>query len=96
MLPQLPGSIHSLWGAAASSSAVPIGLAIAGQQEKEMEIPLTGAVRIDLDVRRDGPIGPSDEDKTKTLDQSSPTGLAPGESSDSPPEQGVPSKEDSV
>ena len=78
VLPQLPGSIHSLWGAAASSSAVPIGLAIAGQQEKEMEIPLTGAVRIDLDVRRDGPIGPSDEDATKALDQSTPTGLDPG------------------
>lgn len=95
VLPQLPGSIHSLWGAAASSSAVPIGLAIAGQQEKAMEIPLAGAVRIDLDVRRDGPIGPSGEDKARTLDQSSPAGLAPNKDADSPPEQGVPSKEDS-
>jgi len=58
VLPRLPASIRSIWGAAASSSAIPLRLAIASQEEKEMEFPVMGAVRIDLEVHRDGPVGP--------------------------------------
>jgi len=60
VLPRLPVSIRTLWAAASSSSAVPLQLALAQQQEIEMDVPIEGAVRIDLDVRREGPIGPGE------------------------------------
>ena len=58
VLPRLPGSVRSLWGAAASSSAIPLHLAIADQQEMLLDTPVLGAARIDLEIRRDGPLGP--------------------------------------
>ncbi len=60
VLPRLPGSIRSIWAAAASSSAVPLQLALAQQQELEMDVPVEGAVRIDLDIRRNGPLTPDE------------------------------------
>jgi len=72
VLPRLPGSIRSLWGAAASSSAIPLQLAIASQQEMQMEIPVMGSARIDLEVRRDGPVGPGSETDPLGASQRSP------------------------
>lgn len=72
VLPRLPGSIRSLWGAAASSSAIPLQLAIASQQELQMEMPVLGAARIDLEVRRDGPLSPSSETDSLGATQRSP------------------------
>jgi hypothetical protein len=75
VLPQLPASVRSLWGAAASSSAVPLQLAIAQQLEREMDRPILGAARIDLEVRRDGPLGPEStldpQDRETTGDEGS-------------------------
>jgi hypothetical protein len=96
VLPQLPGSVQSLWGAASSSSAVPLRLAIADQQEMDLEIPLVGAVRIDLDVRRDGPVGPREGVEGQILDSSSPSGEAAVEGSGASTGSDVPSKEGSV
>lgn len=57
-LPQLPGSMRSIWGAAPSGSAQPLGLAVAQQQERRLEIPVSGILRVDLEVRRREPVGP--------------------------------------
>ncbi len=73
ILPRLPDSIRSLWTAAASSSAVPLQLALAQQQEIALDVPVEGAIRIDLEVRRQGPLAPSE----------SPSGTEAGGSSDS-------------
>jgi hypothetical protein len=58
VLPRLPGSIQSLWTAAASSSATPLRLAIAQEQGLELDVPVEGAIRVDLEVRRQGPLAP--------------------------------------
>jgi hypothetical protein len=55
VLPRLPASVRSLWGAAASGSAVPLRSTIAQEQREEMPIPIDGGVRIDLEVRRREP-----------------------------------------
>ena len=73
VLPRLPGSIRSLWGAAASSSAIALQLAIASQQVMRMDIPVLGAARIDLEVRRDGPLGPSSQEDPRGASQGSPS-----------------------
>ena len=56
VLPQLPGSLRSIWGAAASSSAVPLNLAVADQHTLPLEVPVEGIARVDLEVRRRGPL----------------------------------------
>jgi hypothetical protein len=55
-MPRLPGSVRSLWSAAASGSAVPLRSTVAQQEREEMEIPISGLVRIDLEVRRREPV----------------------------------------
>lgn len=62
VMPQLPGSVRSLWSAAPSTSAIPLQLAIADQQEMRLDVPVLGAVRIDLEVHREGPLGPETSD----------------------------------
>ncbi len=57
VLPQLPGSVRSLWAAAASGGAVPLELALAQEDGIELETPVEGAVRIDLEVERREPLG---------------------------------------
>lgn len=54
-LPRLPGSIFSLWSAAPSGSAQPLNLAIAQQLGTELEMPVSGIVRLDLEVERPQP-----------------------------------------
>jgi hypothetical protein len=56
VLPRLPGSMQRVWSAAASKSAVPLGLAIAEVHAEELPWPLDGAVRIDLEVERGEPM----------------------------------------
>ncbi len=58
VLPQLPGSLRSIWGAAASGSALPLRLAVSQERVQPLEFPVEGAVRIDLEVRRREPVGP--------------------------------------
>lgn len=56
VLPQLPGSVRSIWGAAPSSSAVALGLAVAQQIVFEVDGPTQGIVRVDLEVERQEPL----------------------------------------
>lgn len=52
VMPRLPASVRSLWGAAGSSSSAPLRLAIAQQQRTPAGMPVDGLVRVDLEVRR--------------------------------------------
>ena len=54
VLPQLPHSMRSIWGAAASGSAVPLRLAVAQERVIGLDVPLEGILRIDLEVRQIG------------------------------------------
>ena len=56
VLPQLPASVRSLWSAAPSSSATPLKLAVAQESVIELEQPVEGIVRVDLQVQREGPL----------------------------------------
>lgn len=60
-MPRLPGSVRSLWSAAASGSATPLRLTIAQELREEMDAPIDGAVRVDLEVRRREPVAGSDQ-----------------------------------
>jgi hypothetical protein len=50
VMPHLPGSIKSIWRAANSSGAIPLGITVARQDVIDLERPLSGLVRIDLKV----------------------------------------------
>lgn len=56
VLPLLPGSIRSVWDAASSRSAVPLQLAVAEIEVVELETPVTGLVRVDLEVEHREPL----------------------------------------
>lgn len=56
IMPRLPGSVRSLWSAAASGSATPLRSTIAQEHREEVDVPMDGAVRIDLEVRRKDPV----------------------------------------
>lgn len=60
VLPELPGSLRSLWEAAASAGgAVALRSAIVQELHQPMAMPVDGLVRLDLDVRRrDEPASP--------------------------------------
>lgn len=60
VMPRLPGSVRSLWGAAASGSAVPLRSTVAQIETWPMDRPLQGLVRIDLTVRRRGHLASTD------------------------------------
>jgi hypothetical protein len=62
VMPRLPGSVRSLWYAAASGSATALGATIAQTHEEPMPVPVTGLVRVDLEVRRRDPVS-GDEEK---------------------------------
>lgn len=62
-LPRLPGSIRSLWGAAPSGGAVPLKLAVAQQRVELLERPISGIVRVDLEVRHREPQTLSGDDE---------------------------------
>ncbi len=61
VMPRLPGSVRSLWGAAGSGSVVGLRSTIAQEQRERMPMPVTGLVRIDLEVRRKEPLVGTDE-----------------------------------
>lgn len=56
VMPRLPGSVRSLWSAAASGSAAPLRATIAQKHEEPMPVPVSGLVRVDLEVRRRDPV----------------------------------------
>jgi hypothetical protein len=57
VMPRLPGSVRSLWGAAASGSAAVLRTTVAQEKREALEVPMQGLVRIDLEVRRRQPLG---------------------------------------
>jgi hypothetical protein len=61
-MPRLPGSVRSLWGAAASGSAVALRAAVVQEKSETLAVPVQGVVRIDLEVRRREPSTGDDED----------------------------------
>jgi hypothetical protein len=55
-MPRLPGSVRSLWSAASSGSAAPLRTTIAQEVRQEMDVPVDGLVKVDLEVRRREPV----------------------------------------
>lgn len=53
-LPQLPGSVQSLWRAADPAAYEALELAWVPSASLESDVPLSGVTRVDLEVRRDG------------------------------------------
>jgi hypothetical protein len=72
VLPRLPGSMQSIWTAAASKSAVALNWVVAQEHAERLELPMAGAVRIDLKVLRPDPV--------TSADGSSPEGSSGGDS----------------
>jgi hypothetical protein len=68
VMPRLPGSVRALWGAASSDSAVPLRVTIAQEQDETLSIPISGLVRVDLEVRRRDPVT-GEEMTPKTPDE---------------------------
>ncbi len=66
IMPRLPGSVRSLWSAAASGSATPLRSTIAQEHREEVDVPVDGAVRIDLEVRRRDPVVGEEGNPTKS------------------------------
>jgi len=58
-MPRLPGSMRAVWGAAGSWSVVPLRFAVAQEQVERMNVPILGAARVDLEVRRLEPVDAS-------------------------------------
>ncbi|HEX9942942.1 MAG TPA: SpoIVB peptidase S55 domain-containing protein [Thermoanaerobaculia bacterium] len=66
VMPRLPGSVRSLWGAAASGSAAALRTTVAQERREAMDRPVQGLVRIDFEVRRREPlVGEGEGDETK-------------------------------
>jgi hypothetical protein len=59
--PGLSGSVRSLWGAAASGSAVALRAAIVQEKHETLAVPVQGVIRIDLEVRRREPSSGDDD-----------------------------------
>jgi hypothetical protein len=77
VLPNLPGSVRSLWAAAPSGSATALPLAVVQQHAEAMPVPVEGLVRIDLTVERRDPLRSGGNE-----------GAVPGEGGDAGPEGG--------
>jgi len=75
IMPRLPGSVRSLWSAAASGSATPLRSTIAQEVREEVDVPVDGAVRIDLEVRRRDPVVGGEENPTDRTDPADPSNL---------------------
>lgn len=56
VLPRLPGSLRAIWGASGARAAKPLALAVAQFERMPPEEPLSGLLRLDLDVRRPEPM----------------------------------------
>lgn len=52
LMPQLPGSMRSLWQNSPPGQVLPLGIAIADRLEHRQDFPFEGLTRVDLEVRR--------------------------------------------
>jgi hypothetical protein len=66
---QLPGSVRSLWGAAATGGAVGLRSAIVQEQREAMAVPIQGLLRVDLEVRRRVPEASDTADSGVSADE---------------------------
>jgi hypothetical protein len=97
VMPNLPGSVRSLWAAAASGGAVPLRLAVVQQHSEAMPVPVEGLVRIDLTVERREPLksgetapvqAPEDGGEAESGDPPAAAGAAAGAAAKAPPSRG--------
>ncbi len=77
VMPRLPGSVRSLWGAAASGSAAVLRTTVAQERREVLEVPMQGMVRIDLEVRRREPLA-GDGEEGEAGEGESPTNSTTG------------------
>lgn len=59
-MPNLPGTVRSIWSTAGSGSATPLNLAVTREQVEPMDQPLSGLLRVDLRVERREPLRQAD------------------------------------
>jgi hypothetical protein len=85
VMPRLPGSVRSLWGASDSGGALPLRSVIVQERHETLEVPLEGLLRIDLEVRRreapatpDGRPVPDGTEAVPEIDGSAPAAPAQG------------------
>jgi hypothetical protein len=57
VMPRLPGSIRSIWAASGTKAGTPLRMAVSELQRSPQETPVSGLLRLDLDVRRSEPMG---------------------------------------
>lgn len=62
VLPNLPGSVQAIWSGAGPQSATRLGVAVVQELVEELDQPLDGAVRIDLEVIRRSALDPASLD----------------------------------
>ena len=55
LLPRLPGSLRSIWSASGARNATPLRMAVAQRERIAQATPLSGLLRLDLDVKRPEP-----------------------------------------
>lgn len=89
VMPRLPGSVRSIWSAAPTGGATALRTAIAQVERKEMDIPMDGAVRIDLEVRRKRPLAGTEGGQAPAGEPAPPAeGVAKGAAASTPSEKG--------
>lgn len=81
IMPRLPGSVRSLWSAAASGSATPLRVTIAQEHKEKMDIPVDGAIRVDLEVRRRDPVVGGEEPAATPAEESVARSTGSGQAS---------------
>ena len=52
VLPRLPGSMRSIWGAMGVRSATPVRNAIVQNEAHRRDRPLAGLLRVEIEIRR--------------------------------------------
>ena len=82
VLPQIPGTVQSIWAAAASKSATPLVLNVAQEHAEWLDVPLEGSVRIDLEVKRRTPVSAADTEGSGEAAPGSEEGSGENESGD--------------
>lgn len=78
VMPHLPASVRSLWNAAASGSASTLRSTIAQEHRVEMEVPVNGLVKVDLEVRRREPVTGQEGGEATPAGQAAPAAVSAG------------------
>lgn len=65
VLPELPGSIRSLWTASGSGAAKPLRMTVAEEAGTRLEEPIEGLLRVDIEIERSEPVAGEKPPATK-------------------------------